>query len=560
MQDEIKALLDWFQRPNWNSAITKSAPHLAEHLKAITNFLPTDYPLSIRAWHLINAVYHIPICKKCDKEVYYRKRVRQYSDYCYLHLKETEQKNREKANIQKYGNKTTLCVKPFIEKGKKTKKQRYGVENVSQSVEVRQKIKSTLKDKYGVDNPSQIDSVKEKKAKSAIDSFGVDCVLKSPDIKKKISRTNLQKYGYENPIKSTIVKEKIKETCKEKYNRDFHSQKHISEENFSILNSKEKLIELHEIQKKSQGEIAKELGVAQTTISDYFILHGIETKYFYSSSGERELFAFIQNIFPDAEHNNRSAIGTELDCFIPSIKLAIEFNGIYWHSEKYKDRFYHYNKMKKCNDNGIKLINIYETEWEENKELIKLKLLHIFNKSPTNKIYARKTKIVHADKETKAHFFNAYHIQGNGPSSLNFGLRDEQGHLVACMGFIQNKNNELILNRYATSKTVVGGFTKLLNYVERLFSNPKIITFADLRWSDGTLYEKAGFTLDKKLKPDYQWVVGNKLYHKFNWRHSAKLKKLKNYDPNKSEMENMHLHGFFRIWDCGKLRFIKNGT
>jgi hypothetical protein len=67
-----------------------------------------------------------------------------------------------------------------------------------------------------------------------------------------------------------------------------------------------------------------------------------------------------------------------------------------------------------------------------------------------------------------------------------------------------------------------------------------------------------GFVLDKALPPDYYWCKGNRLWHKFNWRHTSGLSKLENYDKTLSENDNMRLHNFHKIWDCGKLRFVKN--
>ena len=203
------------------------------------------------------------------------------------------------------------------------------------------------------------------------------------------------------------------------------------------------------------------------------------------------------------------------------------------------------------------MVSIFENEWKENSELIKNKLRNILNTSHSEKIYARKCSIKSVDTKEKRQFFNTNHIQGDGPSSINYGLYHDN-QLVACIGFIKQKDH-FVLNRYATSCNVVGGFTKLLTHFEREYNKPKIVTFADLRWSEGDLYKKTGFIMDKELKEDYYWVKGSKVWHKFNFRHSLMKTKLENYDPNLSESENMYKHGFNKIYDCGKLRFIKNG-
>ena len=209
-----------------------------------------------------------------------------------------------------------------------------------------------------------------------------------------------------------------------------------------------------------------------------------------------------------------------------------------------------------CQKKGIRLIQIFEHEWLEKEKLIKEKILNIVGQSTSPTVYARKCNIIEVSKKEKRNFFEANHIQGDGPSSINYGL-EHDGELVAVIGFIKQKDH-FVLNRFATSCNVPGGFTRLLKHFEREHNTPKIITFADLRWSEGDLYKNTGSALDKELSPDYYWCKNKKVYHKFNFRHTSGLKKLENYDPNLSEVENMHNHGFYRIYDAGKLRFTKN--
>jgi hypothetical protein len=214
-------------------------------------------------------------------------------------------------------------------------------------------------------------------------------------------------------------------------------------------------------------------------------------------------------------------------------------------------------KYDMCKEKGIRLIQIFEDEWLQKEQIVKNKLLNILGVSTQDKIFARKTIIKEISKKEKSNFFNNTHIQGDGPSSINYGLfhNDE---LVAAIAFIKQKNNEYILNRYSTSANVIGGFSKLLSHFEKQFKPSKIITFADLRWSEGDLYEKTGFKLDKILEPDYSYVFKGERIHKFNFRHKNMKNKLSDYDSNLSEHENMLNNKIYRIYDCGKLRFVKH--
>ena len=95
-----------------------------------------------------------------------------------------------------------------------------------------------------------------------------------------------------------------------------------------------------------------------------------------SSKSERELQKWIVEHHPDilTYPNDRTMIQNpltgeflELDIWMPEIKKAIEYNGIYWHSGKYvkwKDAY----KTQWCKDNGIELMVIDHNEWIKNKD------------------------------------------------------------------------------------------------------------------------------------------------------------------------------------------------
>lgn len=59
-----------------------------------------------------------------------------------------------------------------------------------------------------------------------------------------------------------------------------------------------------------------------------------------------------------------------MDIYIPDLNLAVEVNGMYWHSTKLKPDDYHLNKYNKCKEQGINLVHIFEFEdlesWKEN--------------------------------------------------------------------------------------------------------------------------------------------------------------------------------------------------
>jgi len=279
-----------------------------------------------------------------------------------------------------------------------------------------------------------------------------------------------------------------------------------------------------------------------------------------TSNGELSLVKWLKSLDIKVITSNYNIVPPkEIDIFLPDYNIAIEFNGLYWHSEiKGKYRYYHKEKYDGCKAQDIQLLTIFEDEWETRQTQVKNKIRHLLNKSKNDSVYGRKCIIDIVDSTSKKSFFDEHHIQGDGPSSINIGLYFDD-KLVACMGFVANPNNSFTLNRYATSTSVVGGFSKLLKYFKQNYNWTEIVSFADCRWSDGGLYENNGWKLDKILEPDYSYLYRNKRMHKFNFRR----KQLENmlgddFNIEESEYENCTRNKIYRIWDCGKQRYIIN--
>ena len=76
----------------------------------------------------------------------------------------------------------------------------------------------------------------------------------------------------------------------------------------------------------------------------------------HTSFPEQAMFFYIKQAFPDTLNSDKKTIGMELDIFIPSIKTAIEYDGVNWH----KNNQYELKKNKECKNNGITLIRIRE--------------------------------------------------------------------------------------------------------------------------------------------------------------------------------------------------------
>jgi len=283
------------------------------------------------------------------------------------------------------------------------------------------------------------------------------------------------------------------------------------------------------------------------------------------SSVEKEIVKLIKRLLPNilVETNVKSIIAPyELDIYIPEKKIAIEYNGLHWHSETMgKDKNYHYDKWLACKQQGIQLIQIWEDDWNRSPELIKTMIAHKLGVSHEETFYARKTKASSISKKEADGFLNQHHIQGSVNARLAYGLHTGN-KLVAVMLFkteAGSSGETLNLLRYATSGKVVGGFTKLLKFAET--ENPKaknIITFSDNTISNGGLYVNNGFVENGVVKPDYMYIVKGQRVHKFNYR----LKRFQT-DPDLkwvegyTEKQLAKLNNIPRIWDAGKIKYVK---
>ena len=284
------------------------------------------------------------------------------------------------------------------------------------------------------------------------------------------------------------------------------------------------------------------------------------------SKKEKELTDIINNEFNlKTVNGDRSIINPyELDIFIPDRKIAIEYNGILWHSEEYgKGKYYHVNKLNACKNRGVKLIQIFEDEYINHKEIVLSKLKHILGIQNNNKkIPGRKCIIVEIDNKISKEFLNKYHIQGFSRSTVYLGAYYNDG-LVAVMTFLKTNDGCYELNRFASNYNYVcqGVGGKLFSYFIKNYNPEEIKSFSDRRWTineDNNVYLKLGFKFDKYTPPDYSYFLqkdGLIRQHKFNFRKKA-LNKKYGFSLEMTEDEMIKKLGCKKIWNCGLIKYV----
>ncbi|MNK10014.1 hypothetical protein D3C87_280250 [compost metagenome] len=253
--------------------------------------------------------------------------------------------------------------------------------------------------------------------------------------------------------------------------------------------------------------------------------------------------------------------GQHLDLYSEEHHIGIEYNGLRWHSDQFReDPFYHKKKSDQAKSEGIRLIHIFEDEWIHFPDKVKNLLKTVFGKS-LETLNARSLSARMISWKEASPFLEEYHLQGSGaPSEINIGLWNGND-LVSVMCFTSRglERNETELIRFCSKVRINGGFSKLLTYFLRTHPGFKqIISFSENRWSEGNVYSKNGFRLVGETKPSYWWTKNKRRYHKRAFQHQYLKEKFSNYDSTLSEAENCYRNGYYRIWDCGKSKWILN--
>ena len=423
-----------------------------------------------------------------------------------------------------------ICIKCSDIERKKTCLEKYGVEHTLSVKKIRDVIKNTMNDKYGVDYPAQNKEILNKIQNTNLERYEVKYLPQNKEILNKIQSTNLERYGNVSSFGNKEVREKSKKTMNIRYGVDYISQnkdlqkicvekskktkiKNIIKNNIEIID-----VDYDKMEYKCYCEICKKYYFVDTHLFNYrknvyktelcTFCNKIGKKY---SNLEKKLLDFIkENYIGELIINNRSIISPyELDIYLPELKLAFEFNGLYWHNEINKPNDYHKIKTDLCLEKEIQLIHIYEDDWNIKQDIIKSMVLNKLHKIKNN-ISIEKTIIKEVDDRTNENFLNENHIQGYINSSIKIGLfyNDE---LVSLMTFKKLKNNKYELLRFCNKLNIniIGTESKLFKHFLNNYNPIEIIFYIDRSYNTKNLYEELGFKLNYITEPTYFYIINN---------------------------------------------------
>jgi len=513
--------------------------------------------------HRIRKGFYNKAGSACHKECRMQEQSQFGSPFSDPKVKKKAQENRTRNISQKELNRRiSIGRKKAQSKIEETNMQKYGVRNTFQSGEIKEKIKKTNLDRYGVAHPMQSEDIASRAKGTVREKYGVDNVMQSEPIRSKAIETNKQRYGVANPMQDKDISEKSRAGFQTAVDEDLN-------DNYRLINT---LRGDDFWNKMAEEELTlKELcdffdinyqSATYRLVQDEFRDKYHKTYHFPKHQEQMSICRMIESCGVKVDANTRQVIPPlEIDIYCPESKLAIEFNGSYWHSEAFLDssqsRHKHIEKTRMCREKGIELIHVFEHTYRERKDQI-LGFIQSALGSNTVRIHARKCNITHNDSSW---FMNKHHVQGSTKSIKYFNL-EYDGEIVGSMtaGKHHEKGGDrmaCVLNRLAFKRgvTIQGGSGRLFKYFRQWAKGEgydQIISWSDSSLTSGKVYNTLGFNMEVEHAPGYFY---------FDMKNGRYLSRQSQRKTNKLRPDGVTIRewnrarGLYPIWDCGKKKW-----
>ena len=387
---------------------------------------------------------------------------------------------------------------------------------------------------YGTDS-NHVPGTVERRKRTCKEKYGAENVMRLDEFKDKLKRSFKDKYGADSPFRIPEIKKKRDETMKAKYGDSSYFRSKMPTETVSLLRCREKYgeyLDAHE--KRTEEQIAKDLNCSQSLVQKVTLDYGFLDKVItnpQSSSKEKEIRELLDGWGVDYVTNDRSVLdGKEIDLYVPSKKIGIEFNGDYWHSSLFQNKDYHFEKSKLAESKGVRLIHIYEYEWNSMRGKIE-QLLRIALGVAGKKIYARQCEVREITNDEAKPLNEAVHLQGHRPAQVTYGLY-YGGELVQLMSFSRTHYNrnlkgenswEIIRGCPGSNNIVVGGVSRLFSHFVEEYDPDEVFSYCDFNKFDGKSYEAIGMKFVGYTGPDKTYLIDGVAYK----RNPSKYKEYK---------------------------------
>jgi len=464
---------------------------------------------------------------------------------------------RKKTNLKKYGVENLSQSKEIQDKIKENSMIKYGTKHFLSSPEIRNKIDTTNEERYGTKNIFQSEEIKTKIKNTMMKNHGVEYSLQSDEIKNKFKQSMINKYGTQYAMHSFQIKEKRRTSMQSNIDSKIFNFVHITP-----VFTKEEYFGINKFYKWKCRE-------CNTIFEDHLNYGHIpqcphcNPKMIKANRKKHEIVKWLQTVL---NINNIILDDDEIikpytiSIYLKDYHLALEILSLYWDSENQgKDSDYQINKTALCASKGIDILSIFEDEWTLKQKIIKNIIKHklgLFG----NTIQASNCVIKDISNKDARLFYEKNHIQGHVNCQINYGLFHEVEGIVSCFSastprFNHKYNWEIIRFANRMGVNVMSSFEEFMKYFTQQKSG-SIITYADCRYSDNYIYEKSGMEHTGSSEPNYFYTNYIERRNRLQFQKSKLKNKLKYFDEELTEWQNMQMNGWDRIWDCGSNVFI----
>lgn len=281
------------------------------------------------------------------------------------------------------------------------------------------------------------------------------------------------------------------------------------------------------------------------------------------SINEENLFNYIKTLAPSAEHTGKTRTkiqGYSVDIWIPDQKIAIEYNGLWWHSFNIRGTR-DYRKYKGLQESNIRYIGIFEDEWLEKPDIIKTYFKNLLRAQQDQiKLRPQKVEVCYTQglSQNGVKLLKEHHYIGNTHTIQDCWEIKYNNETIGLVGIglpsRQNISENYEIKRIClnSSYKIPGVWSYIFkNYIQKYYKKGiSITTFSDNRRDLGSLYEKLGFKCIKKNRPDFYWCKGQKREHKSKFKMNDKIR-----TTGKSEIQYWEDLNYYRVFDCGKTKW-----
>lgn len=486
--------------------------------------------------------------------------------------RENINKKVQDTNLKKFGTTTPLKSKKIQEKKKNTLKEKYGVDNPQKYQPIKEKTINTNLEIYGSQSPFGSKTTQEKSKQTIKNRYGVDHQMQLTQTKQKIKKTNLEKYDVENPFQDKNIQEKQKQTMKEKYGVEYAMQSPELKSRYqTYFNQKYGVCTpylLPQTKQKLESRHIKETGEC---VSHWFArqqnpkpsISWIYQNFPKTNIPLKDLEDFIENYKQNksslemktekllgVEHYNRKPPEINIDRrpdFKLNNKTYLNVDGLYWHCEANKDKWYHFNLRKEFEDAGLRIIQFRGDEIYYKPQIVKSIINNAIYKTP-HKLYARQcNKMSYISQQEASHFLETNHMMGP-INAKHIGLCHPSEGIVSILSYKVFNGSTIKIERFCSSVNFVvnGAFSTLLTYILNQYQNQVSLveSWVDLRYGYGTSLEKIGF---KHIKDTlgWKWTDGFFTYNRLQCRANMDHRKL-------SQQEHAEELGWWKAHDAGQ--------